>query len=176
MNIDDRAYKRWLNMSKIICSNKEVAQDILQDLLLNMIENNRTNPDKLNDSYIFMSIKNRYMNYIRNNKNKKHDDTFNTTQEDNGSNLTLEGIEDTSRPEDIELIIEKNLEDQKKIDIITSTILALPSYDMKLYQLHFIWGLSQREIAKRIGISHMTINMRVNKIKDTIKENYSKNK
>jgi len=38
-----------------------------------------------------------------------------------------------------------------------------------------IWGLSQREIAKKIGISHMTINMRINKIKDKIKSNYDKN-
>jgi RNA polymerase sigma factor (sigma-70 family) len=84
-------------------------------------------------------------------------------------------MEDMIDIEDIEMIIENNLKDQNKLDIISKTILKLPSYDMKLYQLHFIWGLSQREIAKRIGVSHMTINMRVNKIKNMIQDNY-KNK
>ena len=160
MIITDKDYKRWSNMSKVICNNREVAEEILQELLLNMIENNRTNPDKLNDSYIFMSLKNRFLNYIRDNANRKMD------------YVNSELLEDTTQPEDLLELIKKNLEDQDKINIITETILELESYDKKLYQLHFIWGLSQREIAKKIGISHMTINMRVNKIKDKIKDRY----
>ena len=160
MIITDKDYKRWSNMSKVICNNREVAEEILQELLLNMIENNRTNPDKLNDSYIFMSLKNRFLNYIRDNANRKMD------------YVNSELLEDTTQPEDLLELIKKNLEDQDKINIITETILELESYDKKLYQLHFIWGLSQREIAKKIGISHMTINMRVNKIKDKIKSRY----
>lgn len=153
-------------MSKVICNNREIAEEILQELLLNMIENNRTNPDKLNDSYIFMSLKNRFLNYIRDNANRKMDYV---NSED--INLT-ELLEDTTQPEDLEILLQKSLEDQEKINIITEAILELESYDKKLYQLHFIWGLSQREIAKKIGISHMTINMRVNKIKDKIKSRY----
>lgn len=166
MIITDKDYKRWSNMSKIICSNKEIAEEILQEILLNMIENNRTNPDKLNDCYIFMSLKNRFLNYIKKEKNRKMDYV-----DSEDINLT-ELLEDTTQPEDLQELIKKNLEDQDKINIITETILELESYDKKLYQLHFIWGLSQRQIAKKIGISHMTINMRVNKIKDKIKERY----
>lgn len=166
MIITDKDYKRWSNMSKIICSNKEIAEEILQELLLNMIENGRTNPDKLNDSYIFMSLKNRFLNYIKKEKNRKMDYV-----DSDDTNLT-ELLEDTTQTEDLEILLQKSLEDQEKINIITETILELESYDKKLYQLHFIWGLSQREIAKKIGISHMTINMRVNKIKDKIKLRY----
>ena len=110
------------------------------------------------------------MNYLRSQKNKKKDDVYINLEGCDGTEL----LEDLTSPDDLEILIEKNIQDQEKIDIITSTILALPGYDMKLYQLHFIWGLSQREIAKKIGISHMTINMRVNKIKEKIKENYEK--
>ena len=166
MIVDEKSYKRWSNMSKIICSNKEIAEEILHELLLNMIENGRTEPDKLNDSYIFMSLKNRFLNYLKKEKNRKIDYVDN---ED--TNLT-ELLEDTTQPEDIQELIKKNLEDQDKLNVITETILSLASYDKKLYQLHFIWGLSQREIAKKIGISHMTINMRINKIKDKIKDRY----
>lgn len=165
MIVTEKDYKRWSNMSKIICSNREIAEEVLQELLLNMIEKNITD-HRVNDSYIFMSLKNRFLNYIKKEKNRKIDyvDSENT-------NLT-ELLEDTTQPEDIEELIKKNFEDQDKLNVITETILSLASYDKKLYQLHFIWGLSQREIAKKIGISHMTINMRINKIKDKIKLNH----
>lgn len=157
MNITDKDYKRWLNMSVIICGNKEVAEDILQELLLNLLEKNNSHINVL-DNYIFISLKNRYINF--NKKDKK------TIKEE------LIEVQDDFTNDDLDCLIQKNIEDQEKIDCITKTILKLPSYDRKLYQLHFIWGLSQREIAKKIGISHMTINMRVNKIKEKIRNNY----
>lgn len=181
MIITDRDYKRFMNMSKIICGNTELAEDILQELLLHILEKDMSSQIKVVDSYIFISLKNRYMNYLRANKKKIQDDSYLNTIKDHTLDTTtttwqigIEALEDLSSPEDLSLLIEKNIEDQEKIDIITTTILALPNYDMKLYQLHFIWGLSQRKIAKDIGISHMTINMRVNKIKEKIKENYEK--
>ena len=175
MIVTEKDYKRWSNMSKIICSNREIAEEVLQELLLNMIEKNITD-DRVNDSYIFMSMKNRYMNYLRNNKKKIQDDNY--FNYDNNTEETeldkIERLEDLSSPEDLEILIEKNIKDQRKLDIITETILTLETYEKKLYQLHFIWGYSQRDIAKRIGVSHMTINMRINKIKDKIKTNYEK--
>lgn len=176
MKVTDKDYKRWLNMSFIICNNKEIGNDILQELLLNMLEKNITTPDKVNDSYIFMSIKNRYLNYLRNNKKKIQDDNyfyFDMDCEEKELDK-IERLEDLTSPQDLELLIEKNIKDQRKLDIITETVLGLETYEKKLYQLHFIWGYSQRDIAKRIGVSHMTINMRINKIKEKIKQNYEK--
>jgi RNA polymerase sigma factor (sigma-70 family) len=163
MIVTEKDYKKWSNMSKIICSNREIAEEVLQELLLNMIEKNITD-DRVNDSYIFMSLKNRFLNYIKKEKNRKIDYT-----DADDMNLGIGVLGDSTQPEDLQELIKKNLEDQDKLNVITETILQLESYDKKLYQLHFIWGLSQREIAKKIGISHMTINMRINKIKDKIK-------
>lgn len=148
-------------MSRVITNNKD-ADELLQELILKIIEN-KIDENKLNDNYIFISLKRSFINNRKKISNKQKKEV---------ENLEMEDIIDI---EDIEMIIENNLKDQDKLDIISKTILKLPSYDMKLYQLHFIWGLSQREIAKRIGVSHMTINMRVNKIKNMIQENY-KNK
>jgi len=50
----------------------------------------------------------------------------------------------------------------------------LDIFDMKLYQLHFIWGLSQREIARRAGLKKDVINRRVAKIKLKINAYYGK--
>ena len=159
-------------MSKVICGDKEVAADILQDLLINILEKGMSDKIIILDNYIFMSLKNRFTNYIRSQKNKQKDEKFIDLELSDGTEL----LEDFTTPEDLELLIEKNIEDQHKIDIITMTVLKLPSYDMKLYQLHFVWRLSQRQIAKRIGVSHMMINMRINKIKNKIKENYKESK
>jgi len=168
MIVTEKDYKKWSNMSKIICSNREIAEEVLQELLLNMIEKNITD-DRVNDSYIFMSLKNRFLNHIKKEKNRK---IVYTDADD--MNLGIGVLGDSTQPEDLQELIKKNLEDQDKLNVITETILQLESYDKKLYQLHMIWGLSQREIAKKIGISHMTINMRINKIKDKIKSNYDK--
>ena len=172
MIVTEKDYKRWSNMSKIICSNTEIAEEVLQELLLHMIEKNITD-HRVNDSYIFMSLKNRFLNYLKKEKNRKIDyiDRYSYWWSGEETNLT-ELLQDTTQPEDLQELIVKNLEDQEKINVITETILTLASYDKKLYQLHMIWGLSQREIAKKIGISHMTINMRINKIKDKIKDRY----
>ncbi len=161
MDIDDKCYKRWLNMSRVITNNKD-ADELLQDLILKIIENKIDN-SKINDNYIFISLKRSFMNKKRKQSNKMKNEV---------EEFDVEDIIDIL---DIESIIDKNIEDQQKLDLIATTILSLPSYDMKLYQLHFIWGLSQRDIAKKIGVSHMTINMRVNKIKGMIQKNY-KNK
>jgi len=161
MDIDDKCYKRWLNMSRVITNNKD-ADELLQDLILKIIENKIDN-SKINDNYIFISLKRSFMNKKRKQSNKMENEV---------EEFDVEDIIDIL---DIESIIDKNIEDQQKLDLIATTILSLPSYDMKLYQLHFIWGLSQRDIAKKIGVSHMTINMRVNKIKNMIQTNY-KNK
>jgi len=161
MDIDDKCYKRWLNMSRVITNNKD-ADELLQDLILKIIENKIDN-SKINDNYIFISLKRSFMNKKRKQSNKMKNEV---------EEFDVEDIIDIL---DIESIIDKNIEDQQKLDLIATTVLSLPSYDMKLYQLHFIWGLSQRDIAKKIGVSHMTINMRVNKIKGMIQKNY-KNK
>jgi len=161
MDIDDKCYKRWLNMSRVITNNKD-ADELLQDLILKIIVNKIDN-SKINDNYIFISLKRSFMNKKRKQSNKMENEV---------EEFDVEDIIDIL---DIESIIDKNIEDQQKLDLIATTILSLPSYDMKLYQLHFIWGLSQRDIAKKIGVSHMTINMRVNKIKNMIQTNY-KNK
>jgi RNA polymerase sigma factor (sigma-70 family) len=148
-------------MSRVITNNKD-ADELLQDLILKIIENKIDN-SKINDNYIFISLKRSFMNKKRKQSNKMKNEV---------EEFDVEDIIDIL---DIESIIDKNIEDQQKLDLIATTILSLPSYDMKLYQLHFIWGLSQRDIAKKIGVSHMTINMRVNKIKGMIQKNY-KNK
>ena len=167
MIITEKMYKRWLNFSYVVCSNRDIGADILQDVILGMLEKEMID-DRITDNYMFISIKNKYLNYLKKNKKKIEDDKhLNLYENDND-------IEDTTSYNDLECLLEKNILDQKKLDILTDTILSLDCYEKKLYQLHFIWGYSQRFISRKIGVNHLTINNKINKIKIKIKENYEK--
>lgn len=158
----DKNYKKWLNYSKIITSNKE-SDDLLHSLIIKIIE--REIPlDKINDNYIFISLKNSFLTRTTSKKNNMIDSNLDVS-------IQLENVVNTNEL-DIEKMIQEDIIKQKKLDCITNTILKLNQFERKLYQLHYIYGLSQRRIAKEIGCSHLTINQRINKIKQKIKNNY----
>lgn len=158
----EKDYSRWLNLSKIVSGNNYDPNDLLQELLLKFIEKGVPQV-KYTDCFIFTSLKNLFLDKYRASKRKKR------TKIDVDVELAIDLIDD-----DIDQLIESYKTEEKQIKALTNVVLSLPIYDKKLYQLHFIWGLSQREIAKQIGVSHMTINGRINKIKDKIKDSYEK--
>lgn len=155
-------YKKWLNFSKIITNNKE-AEDLLHNLIIILIEKNVCQT-KINDNYIFISLRNLFLTRTTSKKNKMIDSNLDISVE-------LESVVNTNEW-DIEEFIKNDNETQKKIDCITNTILNLNQFERKLYQLHFIYGLSQRKIAREIDVSHLTINQRINKIKQKIRDSY----
>jgi len=160
MNVTDNDYKRWLNMSKIICGKYADANDILQDTLLK-ITRLEIDDEKLTDNYIFVSIRNCFFEFT--NKQKRNSNDY----------IDMDHVADELITEDVDLF-EKDKTIQEKLDVITDTLMGLDIHEKKLYQLHFIWGLSQREIARQAGLGRRVIQLRVNKIKDKIRENYYK--
>jgi RNA polymerase sigma factor (sigma-70 family) len=160
----DKNYKKWLNYAKIITSNKE-AEDLLHDMIIVFIQ--KELPDeKMSDNYVFISLRNSFLTRTTSKKNNMIDTNLDISfeLESNINRITGEL--------DIEEMIQEDITKQSKIDCITNTILNLNQFERKLYQLHFIHGLSQRKIAREIGVSHLTINQRINKIKQKIKDNY----
>ena len=161
-NFIDKNYKKWLNYARIITNNKE-AEDLLHDMIIVFIQ--KELPDeKMSDNYVFISLRNSFLTRTTSKKNKMVDTSLDISFE-------LESVLNTNEL-DIEEIIQEDIIKQNKIDCITNTILNLNQFERKLYQLHFIYGLSQRKIAREIGVSHLTINQRINKIKQKIKDNY----
>ena len=49
MQITESQYNKWMNLSKIICSDEQSAEDILQDLLLALMEK-QVPEEKINDN------------------------------------------------------------------------------------------------------------------------------
>jgi RNA polymerase sigma factor (sigma-70 family) len=158
----DKNYKKWLNYAKIITSNKE-AEDLLHDMIIVFIQ--KELPDeKMSDNYVFISLRNSFLTRTTSKKNNMIDTNLDVS-------IELESVINTNELDIQKMIIDDNTT-QKKLDCITNTILNLNQFERKLYQLHFIHGLSQRKIAREIGVSHLTINQRINKIKQKIKDNY----
>lgn len=165
-NFIDKNYKKWHNYAKIITNNKE-ADDLLHDvILILLVKYPDLTPVKWNDNFIFITLKNSFITRVTSKNNNMIDTNLDISFE-------LESVINTNEWDIQQMIIDDDTT-QKKLDCITNTILNLNQFERKLYQLHYIYGLSQRKIARSIGVSHLTINTRINKIKQKIKNNYDK--
>ena len=161
-NFIDKNYKKWHNYAKIITNNKE-AEDLLHNMIIVFIQ--KELPDeKMSDNYVFISLRNSFLTRTTSKKGKMIDTNLDVSVE-------LESVVNTNEL-DIEQMIQDDIIKQSKLDCISNTVIKLNQFERKLYQLHFIYGLSQRKIAREIGVSHLTINQRINKIKQKIKQNY----
>ena len=144
-------YKKWLKLSKIICTHKNIkADDVLHELIIKILEKD-VDVEKLTDSYIFISLRNTFLIEIKN-YNKLNNIVY-QEQEDNV----------------IEELYENDKELQDKLDKLSIKVMKLNVFERKLYQLHFIHGISQREISRNINVSHLTIWKKIQKIKEKIK-------
>jgi DNA-directed RNA polymerase specialized sigma24 family protein len=107
--ITDQQYNKWLKLSIVICTNKQTAKDVLHELLITIIEND-IEKEKLNDNYIFISLRNRYLKHI--NSEKKY----------NGNTVLVNSDSEQifSNLKDIEAILlrEKASAREAKIDLI----------------------------------------------------------
>lgn len=159
MKITQKEYNNYLHMA-VILSSKDEANDLLQETLMK-IERLNIPDEKLTANYIFISLKR--MNYDMKNKENRFVD----------NPQVIENLESEIEEEiDHRGISDRQIE---KLDFVGKVIKKLHPTDIKLYNLHFTaWnekkqkkcGYSQREIARRIGVSHQLIN---NKIKSIVK-------
>jgi RNA polymerase sigma factor (sigma-70 family) len=153
--IDQKKYNRWLNYANVICGNKDKARDVLQEFCLKILEK-ETPEDKLNDNYVFISLRNTWLSMTKiNNK------------------FSFETPPETLQDEDIDHeFIYSTI--KEKHQVIEEVLNSLQPYERQLYVLHFIYGISQREIGRETGIGIGPIFKRIKKIKTKINENYKK--
>ena len=151
----DKDWNRWLRFGKIICPNEDLAKDLLQEILIDIYKKKDI---KNIDSYIFMSLRNRYINHITKKDYKLTERTNDIDYSDQNEEYNYElDYEKTKQLSALEIAV-------KKLDI----------FDSKLYRIHFIEGKSQRCISRESGISFVMINQRINKIKAKIRLEYEK--
>lgn len=171
MKLTEIQYKKWLNLSNVICSNEQMAQDILQDLLLYLLESDAQD-EKLNDSYIFISLKNRFLKHINKEKKYSGDISIINQEQDElvseSKEIDLSGMDEYIDHQEI-----ANTH-QNKLKSIGDIVLSLREYEQGLYKLHFLYHVSQRKISRETGITLRSINNSINKIKIKIVDHHSK--
>lgn len=150
-------WKRWLRFGKIICPDEDLMKDLLQEILIDIYK--KTDIKNI-DSYIFMSLRNKYANHV--------------TKKD--YRLTERSLDFEHCNPDKEYDYELDYEKTKQMSALETVVKKLDIFDAKLYRIHFIEGKSQRCISRESGISFVMINQRINKIKTRIKLEYEKMK
>ena len=156
MVIGEKEYKKWSRMSMVIAEDDEYyAGEILQSAMEKIIIKMNKHPEwELTDNYVFISMKNTYLNLLdrektRNKRNLEFDFEYQEYEIDNDIDITI------------------------RTTAIEECILKMNYFDKHLYILHFVNNMSQRRIAKEVGLSLSIIHERVKKIKSKIKEHYN---
>jgi RNA polymerase sigma-70 factor, ECF subfamily len=135
-------YDDLCNFVNSYVRDETLSEDIVQNIYIYLWEKkNYLSPDCSIKSYLYAASKNKSLNHLRNEKNKNRilSDLFSQTklESQNKSDLFLE------------------YEDLKKI--VLSAINYLPTRCKVIYQLSRNEGLSNKEIAERLGISIKTV-------------------
>ena len=158
-DITERQYQEWLHFAVVVTSNKD-PHDLLHDLLIKF-HRNKIDDDKMTSSYVFISLKRLFIDRIR--KNKIIDNEYE--------------LDKLSEVEDEEIDHQDVYDEQKKkLDFIKYEVLNLRPSDIKLFELRYItynedkgrFGFSQREIARKIGVSNVLIHLKDKEILNTI--------
>ena len=162
MEITTNDIKRWTKLSRVITSGDDyVSQEILSTFLETISKKINTDPTfTFTDNYVFISLKNININYHNKNKKNIHWEDYNQVEIIN---------EDYNYSDDHKL----TNDNYDKLNIIKDVVDTLGYFDNKLYDLHYVKGIPQRQIARDTDIQLSVIHYRLSKIKTKIKETYN---
>ncbi len=148
---DQRKFRQLMDLTadelflfaKGFLRNKEVAEEIVSDVFVK-IWNNRSEFGKIKNlkSYLFISVKNGCLSYLRKTKNEK---IISLDEYNDFHFLPVEGPEN-------------DFIDNENLNQIYKAIEGLPPKCRLAFTLAKINGLKHREIAELMGISEKTVN------------------
>lgn len=157
MEMDNKRYKKLLLYAGTIVDDKDDAKDLLQEFLLSMLEKDI----EFNYVYALTTMKNMFLQKLQK-ENRNFRKLFPEEYTHLNQNETI------TTDEDLEEIKENDSKLQDKIDSIGEVYNHLNVFDKQLYFLHYVKGLSQRQIARETQINFPTINYRFVGIKQKI--------
>jgi DNA-directed RNA polymerase specialized sigma24 family protein len=168
-NLTQKQYRHWRIKALVITGNDEYYADEILHYVLNKINKKLLSyPDfEVTDNYIFISLKNTYFYMLGKEetllKNKKKYFEYQTNNFD-GCDINFEDID--------ELKINDKIKQDKlmAMNYVYDNILNV--FERKLFYIHLINGMSQREISKQSGLSLSIIHYRIKQIKQKIKNYY----
>ncbi len=147
-------FQHLCNFAQNYVSDFETSKEIVQDVFIKLWEN-KTQIDlkKSIKSYLFTSVKNRCLNYIRDNKKFR-------------SNVLDVDIADY----DISFEeTEENTEIEKRVK---NTLEKLPEKCRQIFELSRFENLKYKEIAEKLNISQKTVEAQMSKALKIFRENF----
>jgi len=123
-------------------------EDVVQEAFVKVLEAQNNRKIKINDAYLYRTTRSLALNTIRNNKNRKTD-----TVGDLLSEMAL--LESIS--------LEDEFESRERFQLFCSAVRQLPTKCQRVFILRKVYGLSLKEIAKRMEISVKTVEVHMTK-------------
>lgn len=151
--------------AKCIVNDEDYAKDLVQDFLLKMLEKGKGDVE-INSGYTFKGLRLLFLEemYIENAQFRKR------FAQEYQHFKKLE--EETEIKDELEFKQEEK-ETQDKLNSITNIYDHLNQFDKQLYYVHYVKGISQRQISRETGIKLGVIQYRFKMIKEKIITNYN---
>jgi DNA-directed RNA polymerase specialized sigma24 family protein len=152
--------------AKCIVNDEDYAKDLVQNFILKMLEKGKGDLE-INSGYTFKGLRLLFLEemYIENAQFRKR------FAEEYQHFKKIEE-EETETKEESEIKKEEQ-ETQTKLNVITNVYDQLNQFDKQLYYVHYVKGISQRQISRETGIKLGVIQYRFKMIKEKIITNFN---
>ncbi len=120
--------------------------DIIQDACVRVMRAREKGPVNAPKAFFFATARNLALNAIRSSKARREKDT-----------VPIDTCEFLDEASDVHETVARNQE----LEILTKAIQALPDRCRQIFTLRKVYGMPQREIAKKLGISARTVNAQI---------------
>ena len=159
-------YPRLIHFACGYTHDKQTASDLTQDAFIALWQNRRNiNPDDSIKAYLYMTVRNKALNYLRNHGNKT---------------VRLESIQKTELAEKSSVNININLksdeEAQKLAGLFKDWIQQLPQRQQEAFSLSRFEGFDHEEIAEIMEVSKNTVNNHITTALTFLKDCYDEYK
>ncbi len=153
-NLDNKLFEQLFkeyfvpltNFAKSYVKDEDTAKELAQDAFINLWQKKEEiDRDKSIKSYLFTSVRNRSLNYIRD--NKKYKSEF----------LDIE-LEKSNDFFDGDILTTQELQER-----ISKSIGSLPAKCRRVFEMSRLEGLKYKEIAEELGISIKTVENQMGK-------------
>lgn len=151
-------YKRFVRYAFYYVNEKQTAEDMTHDALLYYWEHKEElSPETDVLGYIMISVKNKCLNYLKHLQIEAEYSRKYCDLRDWEINARIMTLEDESYG----VVFSKDI-----MDIITSSLSALPPQTQEIFILNRFKNKSRKEIAALLGVSQQKIDYHINKAND----------
>jgi RNA polymerase sigma-70 factor (ECF subfamily) len=156
-----QTYPRLLGYCGLFIHDRAQANDLVQECFVRLWEKRQTiNPSQSVESLLFVMLRNRCLNYLRDRKNDMTDKSITTIEESELQHLYQ--LDFTGREE-------KTLE-EKLIEAIRHSVEKLPEKRKLVFVKAKIEGKKNKEVAEELGISVKAVEKHLQQAKEQIRK------